>query len=154
MALEIPSGSITIMHVNTAPPGWVKTNTFNEHMLRVVTGSVGSGGTVDFSSFAVSHSTTITGSSRTLFPVTLTSGELPSHSHRYYNGVNFSKANTTPPLLNPVMRDNNSLTTSLSVGSSVAHGHPGFDDNTVTFSPDGDLDMRVKYVDVLLVERV
>lgn len=156
MALEIPSGSITLMHVNTAPPGWVKTDTNNDHILRLVTGSAGSGGTVDFSSFAVTYATTITATTRTISSVTLTGAELPYHRHQYNRAFDSSsvKANTTPPVTRTVMRADTAITnrTSGSNGSSVAHIHslaPG-----VTFSPDGDLDMRVKYVDVLLVQRL
>jgi hypothetical protein len=54
-----PTGSTTIFKQSTAPVGWTKVTTYNNYTLRIVSGSVSSGGTVDFSTAMVN--TTYTG---------------------------------------------------------------------------------------------
>lgn len=153
MALEIPIDSITLMHVNTAPPGWVKTGFDNEHILRVTTGSIAPGGSVNFSSFAVSHTTTTSSITTSLGTTTLTTGQLPSHTHSYYSPGPSTRGNTTAPILSNVMNATNVPFTSTANGGAAAHGHP-WAPTSGTFNPGGNLDMRVKYVDVLSVKRV
>jgi hypothetical protein len=50
-ALFFPSGTRMLFQQSAAPTGWTKDTTHNDKLLRVVSGSVGSGGGVPFSTF-------------------------------------------------------------------------------------------------------
>jgi hypothetical protein len=76
----------------TAPTGWTKdTSNYNNHALRIVTGTASTGGSVDFTtafaSQSVSGTVTVTASTgQTAAPVsvgntTLSTPQIPSHSH-------------------------------------------------------------------------
>ena len=74
------SGTKMIFNQTAAPTGWTKvTGSGNDHALRVTTGTVGTGGDVDFeTAFA---SITPTASSGAVSAHTLTKAELPAHYH-------------------------------------------------------------------------
>lgn len=66
------SGTALLFHQSAAPVAWTKVTTFNDALLRVVSGSIGSGGTNTFSTVMAQthvgdHALTIT--------------EMPAHSH-------------------------------------------------------------------------
>lgn len=71
----IPTGTRMLFNQTTAPTGWTKeTNAaFNNQALRLVTGTVGSGGATGF--------TTVFGSGLTTSPHTLTTSQIPAHTH-------------------------------------------------------------------------
>jgi hypothetical protein len=91
-----PSGTRLIFAQNTAPTGWTKdTTNYNNHALRVVTGTASTGGTVDFTTAfasqtpagsvstsitAVAGSVTISGGS--VAATTLSTAQMPSHNHK------------------------------------------------------------------------
>jgi hypothetical protein len=75
-----PSGTKMSFYQTAAPTGWTKDTTaaLNDAILRIVTGSAGvTGGSVAFSTWAA---VTSTGS------YTLTTADIPSHSHTYAFG--------------------------------------------------------------------
>ncbi len=68
----IPSGTKMLFQQTSAPTGWTKVTSSNDVALRVVSGSVGSGGSVPFeTAFA----------SQAIAPHTLAESEMPSHTH-------------------------------------------------------------------------
>ncbi len=71
----IPATTRMVFHQTSAPSGWTKDTTasLNNSGLRLVTGTVGSGGSVDF--------TTAFASGRTSNSHTLTIAQMPSHTH-------------------------------------------------------------------------
>lgn len=84
----IPAGTKMLFIQTSAPLGWTKDTTHDNKALRVVSGSAGSGGTVDFTTaFTVQSvagtiaSATATG---TVGATTLTVAQIPSHNH--YDG--------------------------------------------------------------------
>lgn len=98
--IEFASGTVMMFRQTAAPTGWTKdTTNYNDHALRVVTGTISSGGTVNFStamaSQAVSGSigdTTATNQNTTaggsvaisggsVSATTLNSSTMPSHNH-------------------------------------------------------------------------
>jgi hypothetical protein len=93
-ASAIPAGTVMLFRQTAAPTGWTKdTTNFNEHALRVVTGTAGSGGSVNFTSAFASKgvsgsvgSTTATNQNTTaggtVAAHTLTVAQIPSHGHR------------------------------------------------------------------------
>lgn len=73
-----PSGTVMLFVQSAAPTGWTKSTAHNDKALRVVSGSVSSGGSASFSSvFANSKSTDGT---------TLSASQMPPHNHQA-NGV-------------------------------------------------------------------
>lgn len=153
MSLEIPSGSITVMKVNTPPTGWTKTNTFNLHALRVVSGTVSSGGTVDYTSAFTTLSTTVSSSTASSGGTSLTLDQIPIHNHVYNTASGTQVMSTVVPpnssSLGPVAIPG--TTGSPGPGSGTnAHSHPI---TAPVSNIDGTLDMRVKYVDTILVQR-
>lgn len=73
--LDAPTGTRMVFHQTSAPTGWTKETdaAYNDIALRVVTGTVGNGGTNAFSDV---FNTAITTDGHTL-----TSAEMPSHEH-------------------------------------------------------------------------
>lgn len=69
-AAAFPSGTALIFQQTSAPTGWTKSTTHNDKALRVVSGTVGSGGATAF--------TTVFGSGKTTGSHVLTTGELPA----------------------------------------------------------------------------
>lgn len=159
------SGTKTIFQQTSAPTGWTKdTVNYNNHCLRVVTGAVSSGGSVDFTT---AFSTTPF--SNAPFPVassfgatTLTAPNLPPHQHPApgtpYPAPVFSAtrspgtAQIAPSPTSPAGR---SLvnTTALSLNSGAASPTFGAGSHTHPFSMtvSGSCgDLSVKYVDVIV----
>lgn len=83
--LGFPSGTKMLFQQTAAPTGWTKDTTHNNKALRVVTGTASSGGSVAFTTAFASKgvsgsigSTTVTG---TVQNHTLTTAQIPAHTH-------------------------------------------------------------------------
>ncbi|MBZ2172203.1 hypothetical protein [Nitratidesulfovibrio sp. SRB-5] len=123
-------GTRMLFQQSTAPTGWTKDASHNDKALRVVSGAVGSGGSVGFS--------TLFGRTAT-DAFTLTTAHMPSHGHstsvRYYGGggnAGHGVSQYSDPWLGGILSTNNA-------GSGGAHSHG--------------LDMRVKYVDLIIAQK-
>ena len=100
-AEPFPAGTSMLFQQTAAPTGWTKQTTHNDKALRIVTGSVGTGGSVAFST-ALGAGATVAGGSVSGNPgtnqtvtagnlavsisgnianTTLTTNQIPSHSH-------------------------------------------------------------------------
>ena len=77
-----PSGTVMLFVQTAAPTGWTKSTTHNDKALRVVSGSVTTGGSVGFTTAlgTPSVSGTISGSASA---TTLSTAQIPSHTHTY-----------------------------------------------------------------------
>ena len=84
-----PSGTRMSFQQTTAPTGWTKDSTaaINDSMLRLVTGTVTSGGTTAFSTWSA---VTATGAT------TLDTSQIPSHTHGSLFSSNSTQAAQTP----------------------------------------------------------
>ena len=81
-----PSGSRMLFQQSSAPTGWTKdTSNTNQRALRVVSGNVGSGGSVNFTT-AFSSSRATSGGAVQSHP--LTAAQIPSHFHQIFNSNN------------------------------------------------------------------
>ena len=78
-----PSGTVMLFVQSAAPTGWTKSTAHNDKALRVVSGSVSSGGSVAFSSAFASQTPTITLSGLSAGATTLSTAQMPSHTHGY-----------------------------------------------------------------------
>ena len=81
-----PSGTVMMFVQTAAPTGWTKSTAHDNKALRVVSGTVGSGGSVGFTTAlgtpSVSGSTSISVSiSGTTGATTLSTAQMPSHTH-------------------------------------------------------------------------
>lgn len=154
-AASIPSGTIMLFGQSSAPTGWTKLVDHNDKALRVVSGTVGYGGSVSFSAAMAGRSVTNTAVSGSIGATTLTTAQMPSHYHISSYGVNDTpRYGSTAGLANARI-DNDAgpyYSTSgphtSSAGGGATHNH--------TFTGDShnhDLDMAVQYVDVIRAQK-
>ncbi len=105
---NFPSGTRMLFQQTSAPTGWTKdTSSHNDKALRVVTGSVSSGGATAF--------TSVFGSGKTSGSHTLTATDMPAHTH----SVSITSAN--------VSNDHTHTLSGTTSGQSVDHTHPAGD---------------------------
>ena len=69
----LPAGTAMVFQQTTAPTGWTKVTTNNDCVLRVVSGTVGTGGTVAFST-AFNATNSVDGTA-------ITTAQMPVHNH-------------------------------------------------------------------------
>jgi len=146
VALDGGNVNFMLFQQTAAPTGWTKATTHNNKALRVVTGSVSSGGSVAFSTV---FSKTVTDAH------TLVTSEIPSHDHgsegshthvlRSYSGSGTKSAasgSTTLNISQPTGvqdTDSSGIHTHASVGSNGAHTH--------------NMDIQVQYVDIIIASK-
>lgn len=124
---SFPSGTRMTFNQTSAPTGWTKDATHNNKALRVVNGTVGSGGSVDFS--------TLFGRTAT-DAFTLTTAHMPSHAHGGVYARSWEGATSSGNgywLVKP------STSSTENAGSGGAHSHT--------------IDMRVKYIDLIIAQK-
>lgn len=152
-------GSRMLFAQSSAPAGWTKDSTYNDYALRVTTGTTTSGGSINFSSImttqTLSGSASMTGTS--LGPTTLTTTNLPSHTHSasWIGGTN--AADTANPAVKVYLASSyystagtfaSSPTTTAWTGGSHTHTvSPSTSPAGVSFS------MAVKYLDVIIATK-
>jgi microcystin-dependent protein len=119
-----------------APTGWTKQTTHNDKTLRVVSGTASSGGTTAFTSVFTSRA--VSGSVNN---TTLTTAQMPSHSHTITTNYSFYSGNR-------VTSSDGSYTNHTggtnAAGSSNAHNH-GFTGTAMDFD--------VQYVDLIIASK-
>jgi hypothetical protein len=143
------SGTVLIFGQTTAPTGWTKdvSSTTNDSALRVITGTVGTGGTSAFSTVFTNQTPTFTGSIGTLAggATTLSTAQIASHTHGYVTPAgaarflvdDFGPNNTTTG-------GGSSTTDAQGGGGSHSHSISGAPGGTV-----GAVTLNTKYVDVI-----
>ena len=147
------SGTRMIFAQNAAPTGWTKdTTNYNQHAMRIVTGTGGgTAGTVDFTSAftsqSVAGSVAVTGISGSTGATTLSTAQIPSHTHTYdkttfggsFGGAKFGGTAGT----------GTTGATSGATGGGSSHDHSfSFSSGTATFTGTA-IDLAVKYLDVI-----
>jgi hypothetical protein len=147
-----PSGTTMLFHNDNAPTGWTKktASNWNNRALRMVTGSVGTGGSNDFTTAFVSSRNTSGGS---VSNHTLTTAQIPSHRHwvsrARRDDNNFSQWNTNTQEFG-LYSDAGSYSASdqnHSVGRNTAYtgGGSGHNHGTMNFA--------VRYLDVIICSK-
>ena len=96
--LNAPIGTKMVFNQTASPLGWTKVTSSNDVGLRLVSGTVGTGGTVAFATALASHTPTISVSNAA---VTLSTAQTPSHTHInqsghywYYTGSQWASQNS------------------------------------------------------------
>jgi hypothetical protein len=139
----------------SAPTGWTKDTTHNNKALRVVNGTAGSGGSVNFTTAFANKSTSgsigNTSAGGTVAGHTLTTAQIPSHTHSVptwtYNVhvADFSRAYARGTGASAV--------TSGAAGGGGSHNH-GFTGASHNHSFSGTaIDLRVQYVDLIIATK-
>jgi hypothetical protein len=148
-ASGFPSGTVLIFGQTAAPTGWTKdTTNYNNSALRVVTGSVVNGGSVDFTTAFASQTPagtiSVNTSGLSAGATTLTTAQMPAHTHtsRVSSGISGSFG----------YGGDTSATTSSgntgSTGGGGSHSHSMSGSATATFTGTA-INFAVKYVDVI-----
>ena len=120
-----PSGTKMLFQQTAAPTGWTKDTTHNDKALRIVSGTVGTGGSVAFS--------TVFGITAT-DAHTLTVDQIPAHTHTYNQPAGLIEVGTGS---NKTL--NGSSTNTGSTGGGTGHSH--------------NIDLQVNYVDIIIATK-
>lgn len=145
---EFASGTRMTFNQTNAPTGWTKDTSTNNAAFRLVSGSVSSGGNVDFTTaFSSSTAVTVSSISGSAGATTLSTPQIPSHSHA------ISRETLSPGpagiqaggIQGP---GNQFIQNTENTGGGGSHTHP-FSFN----SGSGTVDLAVKYVDLIIAQK-
>jgi hypothetical protein len=158
--LLIPSGTVMLFVQTAAPTGWTKSVTHNDKALRIVSGSVSSGGNTAFSSTFVNRtpagSVSGTNSGGAVSDAGLTEAQLPSHAHTEQLMSSVATMTTTGTRIGGSGSGTTNRTATsptLGTGSGSVHGH-GFTQPSWSGSFTGTaLDFGVQYVDAIIATK-
>jgi hypothetical protein len=143
---QFPSGTRMTFNQTAAPTAWTKDTSVDNAGFRLVSGSVGSGGTVDFTTaFSSSTAVTVSSISGSAGDTTLSTPQIPSHNHAIFGkggpgGTEGVFTRQSPPDLP------NAPTSSTGGGGS--HNHP-----FIFSSGAGTVNLAVKYVDLIIAQK-
>lgn len=172
LAAGVPSGTKQLFVQTSAPTGWTKdTTNNNDSAIRIVTGSVSTGGTTAFSSALATPSVTgsVTGSpdagtlavnvSGDISDTTLSINQIPSHSHSYTRPYTGDRNRRDQDYNNTYVNIGGVNTGAAGGGGSHNHSHnlagavsgsPGLGNLALGSST---ASINVKYVDVIVATK-
>ena len=129
------AGTRMLFVQTSAPTGWTKdTTNYDNHAIRVVTGTASTGGSVNFTTAFVSQSV-----SGTVGATTLTTNEMPSHTHPV-GGTSPGAFTSNPNASGWSSASRNGNTVSAATGGGGSHDH--------SFTGTA-INLAVKYLDVI-----
>ena len=160
---SVPSGAKMLFQQSTAPMGWTRDTAHNDKALRVVSGSAGSGGNIEFSqmfnakAISGSVSTSISGS---VAGHALSISRIPSHNHNFSGSVSIAGGHNSTDanaagVVGVLSYGSNKFSFSGQTsnrGNGAAHSHGWSGSADSTFRGDT-IDMRVRYVDVIIATK-
>jgi hypothetical protein len=139
-----PSGTAILFAQTAAPTGFTKSLTHDNKALRVVTGAASSGGTSAFTTVFTNQTPTITTSGLSAGATTLTTAQIPSHSH--------SNGGTTTP--NQTLSNTAGFDPGLITASTGSTGGGGSHDHTITGTATSTaITLDVQYVDIIIATK-
>jgi len=139
----VPSGTLMLFQQTSAPTGWTKQTTHNDKALRVVSGAAGSGGTTAFSTVFTNQTPTIS-TSLSAAATTLSTAQMPSHSHSY---TWFAGGNTCSGY-NPATSASPTCISTGSTGGGGSHTHSISGSASSTA-----VTLNVQYVDLIIASK-
>ena len=159
----LPSGTKALFVQTAAPTGWTKDTTHNDKALRIVSGSVGTGGSTAFSSALGTPSLSISISGST-GSTTISTSTMPSHKHSLNWGTGNNARWDNPAYhasvaaFNHVVANYNyyymSGSTSGNRDSMVNNtGGGGSHNHSLSASASGTAAINVQYVDVIIATK-
>ena len=141
---SFPAGTLMLFQQTAAPTGWTKQTTHNNKALRVVTGTASSGGTTAFTTVFTNQTPTITTSGLSAGATTLSTAQMPSHSHSYDRSINGYNGGAA------IFR---TYTTEAS-GSVNAEGGGGSHSHSISGSATSSaITLNVQYVDLIIASK-
>ena len=154
---EIVTGTKTIFRMTTPPLFWTKdTTNYNENTLRVVSGSTSTGGSQPFSTaFAPRPLAAPASVEGVMQSVSVTYQQIPQHQHQYARTTAAWPTRFGRPTPNPfAMVATTTQVTSIGPvnGTNTPHSHPT-GDMAMSWSPSGNWNIAVQYVDVITATR-
>ena len=143
---EFSSGTRMTFNQTAAPTGWTKDTSTDNAGFRLVSGAASTGGSVDFTTaFSASRAITVTSVSGSAGATTLSTPQIPSHTHTLPDGGNFGEGATVFPT-GTGPQSNFRATTATGGGGS--HDHP------FSFSSGaGTVNLAIKYVDLIIAQK-
>ena len=132
----LPTGTAMLFAQTSAPTGWTKSTTHDNKALRVVSGSASSGGSVAFTTAFASQAV-----AGTVGNTTLTTAQIPAHTHDVYYGSPNAGAGGGPI---------NQVSTSGSTAATASTGGGGSHTHTFTGTA---INLAVSYVDVIIATK-
>ena len=155
------SGTVMFFQQTTAPTGWTKSTAHNNKAIRIVSGTVGTGGnsafTTAFASYTPAGNVSVSGSvsmSGNIGSTTLSTSQIPSHSHAYeHTGSN----NPYKTVLARTSSRQQGFTNTTNTGGGGSHNHNhnlsgSLSVNSSTFSGTAK-DLAVQYVDTIIATK-
>lgn len=157
-----PTGTRLIFAQTAAPTGWTKDTTYDNAALRVVSGTAGSGGTINFTTAFTSQSVGATA---------LSTAQMPSHSHgvsdpgHNHSGGDYGHTHTYTTFgapAGPGIQGGNDYTYTGNYTSGGGNANIYINGNTtgISVSANGSgaththsLDLSVKYVDTIIATK-
>jgi len=140
------TGTVMLFVQTAAPTGWTKSTTHDNKALRVVSGSASSGGTTAFTTVFTNQTPTITTSGLSAGATTLSTSQIPSHSHTVSLDNNY-----TGQASENVARQGRDNIRSMSTGSEGGGGsHSHSISGSATSSA---ITLNVAYVDVIIATK-
>lgn len=150
-----PAGTLMLFQQTAAPTGWTKQTTHNDKALRVVSGSVSSGGSVAFSTAMASQtpSGSVNTSGLSVGATTLSTAQMPSHGHAFYCGIGWSGGPYLglpegTPIEGSASYNRGSAVGANGSGGSHSHALSG----SATFSGNA-INLAVQYVDLIIAAK-
>jgi len=138
-----PTSTAMLFVQTAAPTGWTKSTTHDNKALRVVSGSASSGGTTAFTTVFANQTPTITTSGLSAGATTLTTAQMPSHTHLIGSNQAFSSG-----------CGNNYFTgTSGSINSGATGGGGSHTHSISGSATSSAITLNVQYVDVIIATK-
>ena len=139
----IPAGTVILFYQAAAPTGFTKVTSENNKALRVVSGTGGgTGGSVGFTTAFASQA--VTGTVGTSGATTLTTAQIPGHTHGVVMGLD---GTGSVPRHASTQYGTPNTATSQSTGGGGSHTHTG---GTFTGTA---IDLAVQYIDIILCSK-
>jgi len=135
-----PTGTSMIFQQTSAPTGWTKQVTHNDKAVRIVSGSVGSGGSLGFTT-AFSSTRTVVG---TTDGTAITINQMPPHSHDTTLPMGTDTGAPGDKVLAGKNNGGTRVFTSTTVGLGQAHSHP---------FTSSSFNMSVQYLDFIIATK-
>jgi hypothetical protein len=144
--VTIPAGTVMLFYQAAAPTGWTQVTTQNNKALRVVSGTGGgTGGTTAFSTVFTDQTPTITTSGLSVGATTLTTAQMPAHTHSY---AAVSGTNNVPDGFDKSPYTSTTSSTTGSQGGGGSHTH------TISGSATSSaITLAVQYIDIILASK-
>lgn len=152
--ISFPSSTKMLFNQTAAPTGWTKVTSANDVALRLVSGSVGTGGSVAFETAFASHTPTIsrpTSSSGAVQAHTLAAGEIPDHSH---NMAGNSASGSNSGWTHGASAGTDSGYDTMTTGTMGGGGHTHvLTQPTISIPTSSAVNLDVSYVDVIIATK-